>query len=160
MYYTRPLVCSYGEMIATIIHETFAVLESPQRQIHVRYTHTQRQASKSMYHARPVVCSYGEMITNITHGTFASLARPQRQVHVRYTHTHTKTQRQSSKSMYYARRLACSYGEMIANTTHENFSTLAGPQRQVHDRYTHTHTRRQASKSIYHARPLDAVTSK
>jgi hypothetical protein len=93
-----------------------------------------------MYNARPLVWSYGKIIATTTHETFAALARPQRQVHVRYTHTYTNPPRQSSKSMYHARRLVCSYGEMIANTTHENFVALARPKRQVHvDIYTHTH---------------------
>jgi hypothetical protein len=85
-----------------------------------------------------------------------------------YIYIYIHTQRQASRSINHARPLVCSYGEMIATTTHETFAAIVRPQRKDHDTFykyihihtniyinTNTNTQREASKSINHARRLD-----
>jgi hypothetical protein len=119
------------------------------------YTHTERdqqlylQRTAPCLQLRPNYCNYNARDIRCT---WAPTAASTFYFYI-YIHIQTHTQRQASKSIYHARLLVCSYGEMIASKTHENFAAHARPQRQVHVPlyiniyihtyiyiYTHTHT--------------------
>jgi hypothetical protein len=141
------------------------------------YTHTQRDRQSCP-------CTTHGLLTEVT-AKGLQLPRTRPWLHLRahggksildmHTHTHTHTQahiyihthiqRQAIKSIYHSRPVVCSYGEMITNTSHGTFASLARPPRQVHVRYTHTHTHththterdRSASQTTTHGL-LSAVT--
>jgi hypothetical protein len=159
-YHARNLVCNYGEMIPTTTHETFNPLARPRRQVNVIlyiyththifthiYTHTHivRPASPSTTHC-PMSADTAKLLqyhSREFQSTFPPKAENPyffiyiyRHTHIyTYTHTHTHTHRQTSKSIYHTRPLLCSYGQLIATTTHATFDPHKRPSRQVHVLY-------------------------
>jgi hypothetical protein len=162
MYHARHLLCSYGVMIATTTHETFAALALPLWQVHGRYAQTQTHTHTDMP-ARP--CTTQGFLSAVTAKllkiprTRTSLDLSAQSGKSMWIYTNTHTQRQAGKSIYAARPLDCSYGEMIATNTHETFAAHMSPQQQVHITYTHTHRDRSTSPCTTHG-PLCAVTAK